>query len=225
MQNFIVKDERTEKVKNHTALVMSLLVIQSVLALVRVGISLPLKYIIDCVQAGQQTDWENSLVSLADWEAFVSNIQIAIWWILGISVLSWLYKAHRNTRYLGARGLRFSDAACIWWYFIPLACFIVPYQTLKETWQASINPLNWRFQKSPMLLSIWWGLWLFSSFLGYLIFNQQHHNGGLDRLSMLLVLVIVSNISTVLLNVVFFRIIKRIDQMQKLSTSSDTGHF
>lgn len=79
----------------------------------------------------------------------------------------WIYRIAANLRVHGVWDLTNSPGWSIGWYFIPIANFWKPYQAMKEIWQASASPQQWRDSTVPSLLPVWWTLWLLSFFLPF----------------------------------------------------------
>jgi hypothetical protein len=67
--------------------------------------------------------------------------------------LSWFHRAYRNAIALGANNLQFSPGWAIGWWFVPVACFWMPYRAAVEIWKASADA-------APTLISVWWVTWL-----------------------------------------------------------------
>jgi len=80
-----------------------------------------------------------------------------------ILVLSWIYRANRNARQLGAADRRFTPGWAVGWYFIPIAWFWMPYLAMREIWRASVNPSDWGAAPVSPLLRWWWSLWIVGS--------------------------------------------------------------
>lgn len=99
-------------------------------------------------------------------QGWVGMLQAAAHLPTMVLVLIWIRRANFNVRQLGARGLRFSPAGSIGWYFVPIYHLWRPYRAMKEIWQASLGPENWPDRPVPMLLPVWWTLWLVSIALG-----------------------------------------------------------
>lgn len=90
-------------------------------------------------------------------------IQIATFAIFLLSIIfscRWIYFSGKNVRALGATGLAISPGWAVGWYFIPIANLWKPYQAMKEIWQASRDPLDWKHQQPSSRLSTWWTMWL-----------------------------------------------------------------
>ncbi len=81
---------------------------------------------------------------------------------------TWLYRAHANLRAQGVKRLNFTPGWCVGWYCVPFANLVMPYRSMAEIWQASLDGLNWNPDAPAPTLRIWWGLWLAGAFTGYL---------------------------------------------------------
>lgn len=86
----------------------------------------------------------------------------------GIAILMWIYRANYNAYELGAKNLHFTPGWSIGFYFIPIMSLWKPYQAMKEIWQASEHPKNWKSVHVSGILSLWWMLWLINNFIGRL---------------------------------------------------------
>ena len=81
-----------------------------------------------------------------------------------IAFLTWVNRTHRNLGALGARSLEFTPGSAVWWFFIPIANLVRPYQILKEIWQWS-EPRIWDRgapgrRRGAVLVFFWWILFL-----------------------------------------------------------------
>jgi hypothetical protein len=97
-----------------------------------------------------------SLLSLA--------VSIGSW----ISVGMWLHRAASNLRGLGRYGMAFSPAACIAWFFVPVANLWKPLQAVGELWRASdptADQGSWVSSPGTPLLATWWSAWMLASFI------------------------------------------------------------
>ena len=89
-------------------------------------------------------------------------------WVL---VPLWTYRANHNARQLGASGMMFTPGWAAGWYFQPPGLFWKPYQVMKEIWQASVDPTDWRGQRGSPLLVWWWALWLIAMWGRLLVYG------------------------------------------------------
>lgn len=90
--------------------------------------------------------------------------------VSGFLILKWTYRVSRNAHAL-SQGLQVSPPWAVGWYFVPVAWLWKPFQALRETWQASSQPDNWKEAAVPGRLRWWWGLWIASNFLSQISFR------------------------------------------------------
>ena len=81
-------------------------------------------------------------------------------WITVILVLKWVYRSNYNARQLGAEEMEFTPLLAIGSYCIPVLWFWTPFLVMKEVWQASSNPAQWKNEPGSILLSLWWAFWI-----------------------------------------------------------------
>lgn len=87
----------------------------------------------------------------------------------------WLYQAGQRLIEADLDGLEFSPASRIWWFFIPFANLVKPYQGVRELYNASRGRVP--YDTNSVLLGMWWALWLANSLMGSLmnIAGQRDH--------------------------------------------------
>lgn len=85
---------------------------------------------------------------------------IVITVISGVLILWWIYRVSDNAHRLGATDMDFSPAWSIGYYFIPIYNIRQPYLAMVDIWKASKNPHHWRTQSRPLILLVWWLVWL-----------------------------------------------------------------
>lgn len=201
-------------IKNNTKWVVFLLVVDAILSVARILISAKTyNWLIEF----QEGLYQDMLIidQLSKWEDIIRFAQIIVFIILGISVLIWLYQAHKNLSLLGVQHLKYSHASCVWWYFVPFANLLMPFRTMKETWQASHAPSDWFMLKTPAILRIWWGVWLLNSFLGNMVMSFNNYAQDIETVTIFLGLISVSQFVSIVLNFVFYKVIMAIDTKQR----------
>ena len=150
-------------------------------------------------------------------QAWVARLELAVWLSTSVLVLLWIRRANHNVRQLGARGLRFSPAGSIGWYFVPIVSLWKPYQAMKEIWRASLDPENWPDMPVPVLLPVWWALWLVSNSLGFTelrLSNELFDNPGVSDFIAANIVSQASTVSGILPATVLLAIINRVYRMQ-----------
>lgn len=79
--------------------------------------------------------------------------------------LVWIYRAHSNLSFLGAK-TDYSPGWAVGWFFVPVANLFKPYNAMKQLWQASHSLSAWKETMIPALLPWWWALMLIQSLVG-----------------------------------------------------------
>lgn len=102
--------------------------------------------------------------------AAAGTVQLVIMFGLVLLVPAWTLRANHNARQLGASGMKFAPEWAAGWYFLPPGLIWKPYQVMKEVWQASADPTDWREQRGSPLVGWWWALWLIATWGGSLRF-------------------------------------------------------
>lgn len=100
---------------------------------------------------------------------YLALLYILILVVTIILVGRWIYRASRNAHAL-ASDLTITPGWAVGWFFVPFANLVRPFQAMKETWLAS-HYGSGHGHAAPALLSVWWGLWLLSAFIGQASFR------------------------------------------------------
>lgn len=96
------------------------------------------------------------LMSLAQMGIFIFEL---------ILTLSWIYRANKNIRALGALNMEITPGWSVGWFFIPFANLWKPYQAVKEIFVNSKKLAMSQVNKTGHFLPIWWGSYLLSGVL------------------------------------------------------------
>lgn len=153
----------------------------------------------------------------------VGVAQIAIYIASRVLVLRWIHRANWNARALGARHLEFTPGWAIGWYFVPVMNLWKPYEAMKEIWQASAKPADWRRQSVPPLVSLWWFFWIVHVLVGNASLRMTWRAASVDELINAGVVTILSDLVDFPLCIVFLALLARIDAMQSLAAEAPQG--
>jgi hypothetical protein len=113
-------------------------------------------------------------------QQWIGFIQIG-WFILtAIVFLTWIHRANRNVRALGASGMQYTPGWAVGFYFVPLLNLWKPYLVMREIWQASVRAGNWQSVPSSPLLGWWWALYIVSAMLNRAATQFDKRVDGID---------------------------------------------
>lgn len=140
---------------------------------------------------------------------------LGVFIVTGIAFLKWIYRANLNCRGFGADGMKFTPGWSIGYYFIPFLNLVRPYQSMKEIWQVSHSPTNWKSQSGSALLGWWWALWLISNFLGQIVFRTSMNATTIEALQASTGITIFSSIIGIPLCLVAINLVKTISTKQE----------
>lgn len=111
-------------------------------------------------------------------DAVIGSVSAVIAFIVMFLVAKWIYRVNRNARVL-APDKSIGPGWAVGWLFVPLACLFMPFRAMRETWQISQQPQNWRAVRVPPLLRWWWGCWLAADFFGSVSVTAFSHLAAL----------------------------------------------
>lgn len=140
---------------------------------------------------------------------------LGVFIVTGIAFLKWIYRANLNCRGFGVEGMKFTPGWSIGYYFIPFLNLVRPYQSMKEIWQVSHDPRNWKAQSGSALLGWWWALWIFSNVLGQIVFRTSMNANTIEGLQASTGISIFSGIVYIPLCIVAINLVKTISSKQE----------
>jgi hypothetical protein len=127
----------------------------------------------------------------------------------------WFRRGYRNAGALGATDLHFSSGWAVGWWFVPIACFWMPYRAAVDIWKASnlvalaaTAGQSSRLDAAPTLISVWWVTWLLCLVLVNVAAVLVNPDNGLNLLS------VVSNAVTALAAVLAILVVTSITKRQ-----------
>ena len=88
-------------------------------------------------------------------------LQFAVYLILMVTFLVWIFRANKNLGALTPEPMTFSPGWAVGWYFVPILNLYQPYQAMKEIWGRSHG------DEEPLEATVqwWWGVWLGAAFI------------------------------------------------------------
>lgn len=109
-----------------------------------------------------------SVEALKSADAFSSVTGIAYsiaFAVAGYMILRWVYLTNRNAQALNP-AMTVTPGWAVFWFFIPIANLWKPFDGVRQTWQASADPQAPDAVPIPMVMRMWWGLWIIASIMG-----------------------------------------------------------
>lgn len=139
----------------------------------------------------------------------------------GVFVMRWIYQVSVNA-HTAARDMAHSPASALWWYLVPFLSLFKPFQAMREVWQVSSRPGDWRAQPTPRLLHSWWAVFVVTGALnvstilvgdGALVADALVHT----RLS------IAAAMAGVVTALLFARVVRELTALQVLNLAAARG--
>jgi len=147
--------------------------------------------------------------------ALVAMLQFIFFVVTGFVVLRWIYYATANAHAFGAQGLRCSPWLAVGSFFIPIANLVMPFQSIRDVWKASVEPRDWEVVKAPALLGWWWLFWLVGNITGVIAFRLADVGGYPDIGRTPERLMILSDAFTVAASLLLAAIIRQLPALQQ----------
>jgi hypothetical protein len=145
----------------------------------------------------------------------------------GIAFVVWSFNAHKNLRWLGRDGIRHSDQATFWWWFVPIANLFMPFRVIYETVRGSLTPAgleSWRKAPLPQETAWWTGLFICGVFLSQFSAYIVESAGGFADLEDALPVGVLSSGSLAVAAVLAMRLVGSTTEGQSaLASGSSSG--
>jgi len=150
----------------------------------------------------------------------IAVIQFLLFVGTGIVFLTWIFRANRNARALGAEGMRFTPGWSVGWYFVPIMSLWRPFQVMREIWQASAQPGNWQGVQTPPLLGWWWAMYLISQILAQIAYRMSENIESMDDAMLTSIVTLSANLTAMVLDVLAFQLVAKIAANQIWQTKT-----
>ena len=82
-----------------------------------------------------------------------------------VVVAMWIHRAHASLRDANVDGLEFTPGWAVGWYFVPIANLFMPFQAMRELWNASHGQADVFGGEAPSAVKVWWGAWIVGNIL------------------------------------------------------------
>jgi hypothetical protein len=202
-----------------TTWVKGLLILSLVIDLVATGSGAMEFALLQSISDGSAEGDVNTLASANDArQQTIGFAQFAIYVITGIVFLVWIYRANRNARALGAEGMQFTPGWSVGWYFVPIMSLWKPFQAMREIWQASAAPGNWRTVQAPPLLGWWWTLYLGNQILSQIAYHLSDNVDSMNSAMAASLVMTASSVTGLPLDIVGMLLVGKIAANQMWQT-------
>jgi len=151
----------------------------------------------------------------------IGLFQIVLAIVTGIVFFCWVYRANANARRLGAAGLS-GPGWAVGCFFIPVANLWMPYEAMKEIWQASAAPADWRNQRRGAILPWWWLLFLLSGIGGQVAFVIGRSGHDIATLTGASTAALIANVIAIVTRLTTLVLVRQIHRMQMWHASSQS---
>ena len=130
----------------------------------------------------------------------------------------WFFVSTKINHLLGIKELNISPGWSVGWYFIPFANLVMPYRSLKETFNASFNSEEWQNNRVPYDFPIWWATFLIGNGLSTTSYRMNSELGETytyEQLNQISYIEIVADVLLIVNAIFLLRIINIIYLNQK----------
>jgi len=204
-----------------TQWVKALLIVSFLADLIATGSGLMELSLLRSIDAGSVAGDIDTLAESNDTrQQAIGVVVFIIYVVTGITFLVWIHRANRNARALGAEDMRFTPGWAVAWYFVPIMSFWKPFQAMREIWQASAEPGNWRAVQAPALLGWWWALYLGNQILNQAAYHLSDKIDSVDSALTASFVMTASSISGMPLDVVGILLVAKIAANQMWQTKT-----
>jgi len=106
-----------------------------------------------------------------------SGYAYVVIFILSVFVVGrWFISIAKFNHSKNIEGLEYSPNSSVWWFFVPIAHWFMPYKVLRENYRASFNQKNWKDINVPGFIKLWWGAWVVANLLSNLSMKMPNEN-------------------------------------------------
>ena len=115
----------------------------------------------------------NDIINSNDFrQKIIGYMYFCIYIVTGITFLRWIYISNDNCHGFKALGMEFTPGWSIGYYFIPGYNIYKPYKSMREIFNVSSNPNDWKEKNGGFCLKAWWTLYIFSAIISQISFRS-----------------------------------------------------
>ena len=103
-------------------------------------------------------------------DGVISMVVLVTFILSAVMVSRWIMRVNDNAQ-KWSNGVTITPGWNVAWFFVPLASLYKPFQGIRETWQASIDPAYPESVDVPIIMRLWWAFYLAMSAAGNVSFR------------------------------------------------------
>ncbi|NSX54035.1 DUF4328 domain-containing protein [Parasulfitobacter algicola] len=126
----------------------------------------------------------------------------------------WVYRASVNAKDLDPDPNRISPAMAVIWYAVPFANLVMPFKSMKQTYNSSLHPSADLNSKVPGYFGWWWAAWVISTTLVNVSTQIFIRDDGLEALQMASLIDMIATPISIMAAVLFIKIMKTVTELQ-----------
>jgi hypothetical protein len=156
-------------------------------------------------------------------EQLVAGIYFLLFAGSGLAFVLWFRRAYYNLEQRTGEN-SFSDGWAVGSWFVPILCLYRPYQIMRELYQDTGRWLAEMGQEHALkttYLGAWWALWIFSNFLGQVLFRSYSSTETLEGLTNATIASMFGNLIGIPLALITVKVIKDYARAEKLLWESE----
>lgn len=144
----------------------------------------------------------------------------------GFAFLLWFRRAYYNLQQRTGNA-SFSNGWAVSSWFVPILCLYRPYQIMRELYRDTrtlLTETGYEFPLKTTYLGSWWALWIFSNFLGQILFRSYLNSESVDELTNATIASMFGNVVGIPLALITIKVIKDYASAEKLLYELETGN-
>jgi hypothetical protein len=149
--------------------------------------------------------------------AGIGKLQVAAFILTAVCWLIWQARAYGNLRLVGTAKSRFTQGWSIGYWFVPFINLVRPYQIIADLWTRSESQNTERatVPSAPSAVSLWWGGYLVTAFVGRLVLSMSQDSTTIESLRTVTDLGMAQDALGVLSALLAIRVVASIDRFQQ----------
>lgn len=125
----------------------------------------------------------------------------------------WIYRAAKNASLIDPYEKRIKPGWAVGWFFVPIVNYWMPFKAMRQTWHTSMGEFGGVRDKTPFLLTFWWGAWVLQGILGQ-VSSRLTRNAELSDLDVPAIMNLITAPISLIAIYGFYQIVKQVTAAQ-----------